>query len=122
MGKYALAASGPEDTANVMAGYEWFKAQEFNDLKETRDGHRMRFKATERPWRAEFLPQKLQLTKARKLPDFVDAFPGAKTTYSCGFLVNPELKALIESHETPEDGWQFFPVEILNKDSSEYGI
>lgn len=29
-------------------------------------------------------------------------------------------KALIEAHQTPDDGWQFFPVEIQHKDGSAY--
>ena len=35
-------------------------------------------------------------------------------------MVSSDLKTLIETFKTPADGWQFFPVEIFNKDGSAY--
>lgn len=64
------------------------------------------------------LDPKLEITKGNELPDFIDSFPGCTNDYAKANMVSPRLKALIEAHQTAEDGWQFFPVEILNRDGS----
>lgn len=116
-GKYHLVCDD-SDRARVRVGKDWFDAEKSAYLDRTLDAWLINFSNTERPWRAEFLPLKLQFSKGKELPDYVHSFPGVNTDYDNGSLVGPRLKALIESHQTPDDGWQFFPVEILNKDGS----
>lgn len=117
--KYHLVCDDA-DRARVQAGKDWFAAEKSAYFARTRDAWMTNFRNAERPWRAEFLPRKLQFSKGKELPDYVHSFPGGNTDLDHSSLVSPRLKALIESHQTPDDGWQFFPVEILNKDGSPY--
>lgn len=78
------------------------------------------FPLQERPWRAEFLPQKLRFEKGKKLPDFAGSGPGGNNACAKSLLVSPRLKLLIEAHQTDADGWNFFPVDIYQKDGALY--
>ncbi|MEJ1997605.1 MAG: hypothetical protein P8X76_05495 [Maritimibacter sp.] len=118
---FQLETFDPADDARIQAGGDWLHAEEIAYMEETEDYKKLGFRMAERPWRAEFLPQKLQLSEGSDLPDFINAFPGCSNKYANGKMVSPRLKALIETHQTDEDGWQFFPVEILNKDGSALG-
>lgn len=119
--KFGLEICDPADQLRVQAGKDWLKAEEIAALEETRDGYLMEFRRSEHPWRAEFLPQKLCMTKGKELPDYTRSIPGCNNEYSHGGLVSSKLKSVIENHQSEHDGWQFFPVEILNKDRSVYG-
>jgi hypothetical protein len=119
--KYHLELCDAADAARIQAGKDWLRAAERAYLERTRDAYLTGFKPEERPWRAEFLPQNLQFETGRELPDYVHSYPGGNNDYANSHLVSPRLKALIEAQETDADGWQFFPVEILNKDGSEFG-
>lgn len=119
--KFKLETCDPADDARSQAGKDWLKAEFLAYLEESEDFGSTGFRTAERPWRAEFLPHKSQITKGKELPDFIDSFPGCSNKYAKANMVSPRLKALIETHRTDEDGWQLFPVEILNKDGSAYG-
>lgn len=118
--KYYLQCCSDADEERIQAGKDWLKAEDSAYFRRTGDAWGLNFINVERPWRAEFLPQKLQFSKGKELPDYVHSFPGGNTKLDHSSLVSPRLKALIEAHQTPKDGWQFFPVEILNKDGSPY--
>lgn len=120
-GTFYLEICNPEDAARIRAGEEWLEAENLAYLERTRDWYETEFCNAERPWRAEFLPRKLLLTEGTELPDHVHSYPGGNNRYAHSCLVSPRLRDLIETHETAEDGWQFFPVEILNKDGTPYG-
>lgn len=115
-----LHTCDPADDARIKAGEDWLDTEELAYLEKTRDGHMLEFRTAERPWRADFLPQKVQNSDDTELPDFIDSFPGCNNRYAKANMVSPRLKALIETHQTKEDGWQFFPVEILKQDGSPY--
>lgn len=119
--KFRLETCDPADDARIQAGKDWLKAEELAALEETRDGFLMEFRRSERPWRAEFLPHKLCMTKGKELPDYIGSFPGCSNKYSCGCIVSLRMKELIESRKSESDGWQFFPVEILHRDGENYG-
>ena len=118
--KFYLETFDPKDDARLQAGKDWLDAEELSSLETTRDGHLMDFRSSDRPWRAEFLPGKLRITKGVALPDLVTSFPGSNNQYAKAYMVSPRLKRLIEGLQSTEDGWQFFPVEILNRDDSIY--
>ncbi|WP_027259836.1 MULTISPECIES: imm11 family protein [Leisingera] len=120
-GKFRLELCDPADQLRVQAGKDWLKAEEMAALEETHDGYLIEFRRSERPWRAEFLPQKLCMTKGKELPDYTKSIPGCKNEYSHGSLVSSKLKSVIENHQSEHDGWLFSPVEILNKDGSVHG-
>lgn len=119
--KVLLQICDPADDARIDAGRDWLYSQEIAALEETRDGYLVAFRSAERPWRAEFLPQKLRLYDVDELPDFVPWFPGGGNDYCKAQMVSPRLKSLIAAHQSDKDGWQFFPVEVLNKDDTLYG-
>lgn len=121
--KYSLKVHDEEDAARVQAGKDYFKKAELDWLVETRGKEGLiRFGAIELPWKADFLPQKLIMAKGKKLPDWVRSYPGCNHSFSKSNLVSPDLKDLIETHRSDEDAWQFFPIEILHKDGTPYGI
>ena len=118
--KFYLETYDPNDDACLQAGKDWLHAEKLAALEKTRDGFLVEFRSIDRPWRAEFLPEKLKITEGDALPDLVKSFPGSNNDYAKAYMVSPRLKYLIEGVQTPEDGWQFFPVEILNRDESIY--
>lgn len=121
-GKHRLVPAGDADQARIEAGKAWLDAEELAFLVETKGKvHTVHFGARERPWRAEFLPRALRFEKGRDLPDYVHSYPGGNNTYGHSSLVSPRLKALIEGRGGDADGWQFFPVDILHKDGTEFG-
>ncbi|MBI1493450.1 hypothetical protein [Halocynthiibacter styelae] len=69
--KVLLQICDPADDARIDAGRDWLHSQKIAALEETRDGCLVAFRSAERPWRAEFLPQKLRLYDVDELPDFV---------------------------------------------------
>ncbi|MCG7495091.1 imm11 family protein [Thalassobius sp. Cn5-15] len=115
-----LHTCDPADDARIKAGKDWLDAEELAYMEKSMDMRLLDFRTAERPWRADFLPQKVQNSDDTELPDFIDSFPGCNNQYAKANMVSPRLKALIETHQTKEDGWQFFSVEILKQDGSPY--
>lgn len=104
--KYYLQCCSDADRERVQSGKDWLKAEDSAYFRRTGDAWGLNFINVERPWRAEFLPQKLQFSKGKELPDYVHSFPGGNNDLDHSSLVSPRLKALIEAHQTPKDGWQ----------------
>lgn len=119
--KFGLDFVDTADYQCIKDGEAWLGAQRSASLAETMDFRYVGFKSAERPWRAEFLPTRLKMTKGRKLPSLISKFPGDGVITAKPFLVHPDLKDLICSFGSEADGWQFFPVEIYRKDMTLYG-
>lgn len=99
--KYYLQCCSDADRERVQSGKDWLDAEDTAYLRRTRDARRLNFRNVERPWRAEFLPQKLQFSKGKELPDYVHSFPGGNTDLDHSSLVSPRLKALMRSASDP---------------------
>ncbi|WP_412554869.1 imm11 family protein [Shimia sp. MIT1388] len=120
-GWYNLEVLDPDGTARIQAGQAYLEQARKTWMIETRGREGLiNFGKFEKPWRAEFLPEKLIFKEGVALPDWVQSFPGCNTKYAKFPLLSQSLKALIDAHKGPMDSWQFFPIDILNKDATPY--